>query len=62
MGDLDRIDPGSVECCDDPADIGRCDAVTDGVHAIAQGDVLDEDVGHQMASRVAVRAASFSAT
>ena len=44
MGDLDGVDAGGVEGGDDPADVVGVDAVADGVHAVAQGDVLDEEL------------------
>ena len=49
---FDRVDAGSVESCDDPLDVGRRDAVANSVHAVAKGDVLDEDlaVAHLVAS------------
>ena len=51
VGDLDRVDAGGVEGGDDALDVVWGDAVADGVHAVAQGDVLDEDRGaHRLAS------------
>jgi hypothetical protein len=42
---LDRVDAGGVERAHGPADVGGGDAVPDGVHAVAQSDVLDEQFG-----------------
>jgi hypothetical protein len=60
VGDLDGVHAGRVEGGGDPRDVGRGDAVPDGVHAVAQGHVLDEDphAGILSASRDATRTAA----
>src|ERR1700722_1486536 len=63
--DLDRVDSGGVQRGDDsPHPLGG-DPVPEGVHAIAQGHVLDEQVlaaGHAETTCSFVRAAICSAT
>ena len=52
VGDLDGVDAGGVERGGDPATSAGRDAVADGVHAVAQGDVLDVTaVGASLRSR-----------
>lgn len=43
--DLDRVDSGGIERCGDVADLVGPQLVPDGVHAVAQGDVLDVEHG-----------------
>lgn len=63
VGDLDAVDTGGVERGHDLADVVGGDAVADGVHAVAEGDVLDEQLcGHRVAPCAAVGAAIVSAT
>jgi len=42
---LDGVDPGRVERGDDLRHVVATDPVPDGVHAVTQGDVLEEDAG-----------------
>ena len=49
---------------DDPSDVLGGDAVPDGVHAVAERDVLDEELGHADTSevgRMAMRSAARNA-
>ncbi len=45
VGHLDGIDAGRIEGSDDPPHVLGRDAVPDRMHAVAQGDVLDEEPG-----------------
>ena len=59
VGYLDGIDACFVEGADDALYVGGGDPVADGVHTVAQGDVLDEDRGaHAEAFRAAIRSAT----
>ena len=49
VGYFDGVDAGGVQCSGDSADVLGAEAVADGVHAVAQGDVLDEDAGRCLA-------------
>ncbi|MEY9995496.1 hypothetical protein ABIE67_007528 [Streptomyces sp. V4I8] len=64
MRDLDRVDTRRVQGGCDAAHVDRVDAVPDGVHAVAQGDVLDvQAAAHRWASTgTALRRAIDSAT
>ena len=61
VGDLDRVDTGSVKCLDDAPDIVAFDAMAQCVHAVTERDVLDEQLGHSVTPRF-VRVTSDSAT
>ncbi len=58
VGDLDGVDPGRVERGGDPGDLAGGVAVGDGVHAVAQGHVLDVEAVHRVTIRSAVRSAA----
>jgi hypothetical protein len=61
VGDLDRVHAGRVEGSGDPRGLLRPDPVAGGVHAVPQGDVLNEKPpAHAVVSRV--RAAIRSPT
>ena len=47
MRDFDGIDPGGIERCGDGADMIEAIHVADGVHAIAQRDILNVELGCQ---------------
>ena len=59
--DLDRIDPGLVEGAHDLLDVCRVDAMPDRVHAVAQRDVLDVELGAHAGTPSVSRTASASA-
>jgi hypothetical protein len=60
---LDGVDTGRVERRHDLADTARRDAVPDGVHAVPEGDVLQEDPrAHRTTSSRRERSAILSAT
>ena len=61
MGDLDGIHAGVVECLDDAAQGAGLHSVAEGMHPVAQRDVLQVDLRGHASTSVLVRSASFSA-